>query len=210
MKLSKKIKYTLLSIALLCIAGIGAFYASSHVRIALAGKFPGTVCVITGKQATTTGLSWMGGGTGTTTLSCNTSEIDELSVTGIFVASSTNSTLRWHIERSMNNIDWFSEFVGVTELATTTRLSQDSKEYSFKAASTTEQNVKGGTSAEIGFGGLGTTTSQNFFIPESMIKVSTDYTRVVFYLNNVSSGTIASSSRGAVWVQGIMKESKTR
>ena len=189
---------------------IGLSLTSVKIREVFAGQFPGTGCFIDGKVATTS-LSFMTGGTGTTTIECNTSKIDAFSVNLIFAASSTVSTLRGHIELFLNNKDWFLDVSPFVDMASTTyEVAQIPGQFSFKAASTTSLTVVvGSMGRDLGFSGTGTTTA---FVPIHMNipRVSTDYTRVVLYMNNVTTGTVASSTNGAVWIQGITKEIFTR
>ena len=120
---------------------IGLSLTSVKIREVFAGQFPGTGCFIDGKVATTS-LSFMTGGTGTTTIECNTSKIDAFSVNLIFAASSTVSTLRGHIERSLNNKDWFLDVSPFVDMASTTyEVAQIPGQFSFKAASTTSLTV---------------------------------------------------------------------
>ena|SRR3990167_5053619 len=144
----------------------------------------------------TTSLLWMTPGTATTTLTCTTGSASNLRVNAILVGSSSQSThYRYRVERSMNNIDWYTDLNTLTQSATTTAVTGQFADNVI--AFSTSTNPIAGTSQDIGFGGRGTTTANfvNFNIPT----LGSKYTRVVFYL------TIGGRN-GAIWAEGVTAE----
>ena len=175
--------------------GVATYFASSTVRTAVASMYAGSVACNTSTATST--LSYMSRGLGTTTMTCLTRSVDEMSVNAILVASSTETRYRYRVERSLNNIDWYADIAEIGELSSTTPVTGSFAEFSLRYASSTA-----GTSQTV----VGTTAN---FINFKIKDLRADYTRIVFYLDNVV-GSAATSTNGAIRAEGVVKERVTR
>ena len=199
-KTLKNKTFVFLLLGTLLLASALYFYG----RQALGTSSPATACNLSGNPATTSPV-FMTPGRATTTLTCNVSRVDSFTLLAMLVASSTDTEFQFRVERSLNNSDYFAEVFSVNELASTTRLTGDFSQYTIRYATST-----GGTSQTVGFGsGSGTGSTTANFIHFSIPTLGADYVRVVSYLRRENNLT-ATTTNGAIWMQGIRDENLTR
>mgnify|MGYP001581742581 CR=1 FL=1 len=132
----------------------------------------------------TTTLNYLTPGTGTTTVTINTTGTDQADLNIFMVASSTSSgaDLRWTVEFSHSTSSiaseqlWFPLAEEVNINATTTFRTQIAKEYGWKPATTTRHNIATSTNANNIF------TSPVASTRISIKDIAARWTRISFYI----------------------------
>ena len=142
-------------------------------------------------KSATTSLTYMTGGTGTTTLSFATENADIVAYNLMLGSSTTVPTLCSRTQYSMNNVDWFAETEDLNVNATTTNLTRDAKETCWLYASTTPNSSKYTT-------GTGSATTTYVYIQYKVKDIVASYMRTLFYL---PAGSAASN----LWVEAVKK-----
>lgn len=151
-----------------------------------------------GDTVSTTTLNYLTPGTGTTSVTAFTGGTDQLEVNVFVVASSSALTdLRYRIEYSHSTTSvaadqlWFPEMETLNLNATTSVITQSSKEYVYRMASSTSHRI--GTS----------TATMGIFDPDTVglfsfktKNIAARWTRVIFYIptgsgQSVGPGTTA-------------------
>lgn len=156
------------------LAGIGAFGLTQGAN---------NPEVSNGARLSTSTLNYLSIGAGTTTVTANTRGTDQIDVNVFVLASSTQADLRWRVEYSHSTTSvagdqlWFPEPVSLNELATTTRITQTSREYQYVFASTTSHRLATSTTANNTFV-QNNVSSFTFRIKD----IAANWTRVVFYV----------------------------
>ena len=193
--MKKKIALILFTALILITGFIAGNYESVKEALGYATLTDSNACKTA--SATTT-MKFMTPGTGTTSVSCVTGNAEKIRIFAAFAASSTNTQLRWRVQRSMETATsssgtWFSDIAPVMELASTTSMTND-----FSAFRLTYATPPADTSTSIGFNGSGTTTVSQFSfeVPSS----GANLMRVQFYLD---ATTTLGQVNGAIWAQMV-------
>ena len=171
-------------------AGIGAFALNTQY----------TQPANTDGAVSTTTLNYLTPGTGTTSITANTSLTDQLDLNIFQVASSTSDSadLRWTVEFSHSTSSiasqqlWFPLSEDIQVNATTTFRTQIAKEFGWKAASTSRHAIATSTDANSIF------TSPTASTRISIKDIAARWTRVTFYIPTPGSNFAASTALGAI------------
>ncbi len=147
--------------------------------------------------ATTTQIT-LTPGTGTTTLVHNAfaSGLNRLSTGALLqfqvTATSSATVIKFRIEYSTDNIDWYPISYQGTSNATTTALADNFTEYTWRPATTTLQDT----------GGTATTSPSGAgrFNQAMFINTYAQYTRVKFYMPYYTSG-VGTSTNAMLWAK---------
>lgn len=197
--MTKRLERLGLILLALALLGVSAYWIIPAEVIKGAGGAFGLVFVQQppapqGEIVATSTLQYLTIGAGTTTVTVNTAGTEQLNV-GVFVhASSTNSNVRWRIEFSNSTTTvaadqlWFPEAQALTSSATTTRLTQTSREYSWLFASTTSHRLATSTAMNGRFD-QDTTSAFSFEISD----IAANWTRIIFY--NPTGASTANDAR---------------
>jgi hypothetical protein len=134
-----------------------------------------------------TGVKYMTPGNATTTMTFQTAGSDQLDMNIKMGASTTAAYLSWRYEFSDNNTDWYSEGVELTPTATTSQFTL-SKTMTLQFASTTAGSALSST-----------TTSSTLFTHTQIKDISSNYTRIVFFVP-IGSNPVD------LWINGNIKQ----